>query len=72
MNITHVVVHTPEQVQGIIDEALRIADASDHAVITPRVVFEQACQLLGQRWTFAALPQPVNLAGLPSLQGLKQ
>lgn len=59
--VTHVIVHTPEQAREIVAEALKIADETDHPVIPPRAVFEEACKLLGQRWTFAAQPQAIPL-----------
>lgn len=69
MNITHVIVHDDEQVRGIIQRALELADECEHPVISPRVVFEQACHLLGQRATIAAPPQPVDLGAFKLKQG---
>jgi hypothetical protein len=71
VQITHVIVHTPEQVRGIVVEALAIAD--EHASDTVRweAVFAQACQLLGQRFTMAMGPQPVQMPAM-AIPGLKR
>lgn len=58
MQITHIIVHTPEQVTGIIDEALRIVAEAELDGDLKAVAFEKTCDLLGQRFTFAA-PQPM-------------
>lgn len=58
VQITHVIVHQGEQVEGIIEEAERIADASEARGHPWQPAFEQACALLGQRFTLAMNPEP--------------
>ena len=62
--VTHVIVHDDDQVRDIIRAATRIADDAAQGSHTWEIVFREACRLLGQRWTFAAQPEPVNLAAL--------
>lgn len=66
IQVHHVIVHTPEQVREIIAEAGRIADAAVVDEGKWRLVFEQACTLLGQRHSIAMMPQapPVDLGVL--------
>lgn len=61
VQVTHMIVHTPVQAREIIAEAGRIADDSGQEGERWDRVFEQACQLLGQPWTFAAPSSPVQL-----------
>jgi hypothetical protein len=67
VQITHIIVHTPEQVSGIIGEAIRIVTEAEIDGGLKKAAFEKACDLLGQRYTFVAQPTQVPL----SLDGLK-
>lgn len=66
VQVTHVIVHTPEQVREIIAEAGRIADDSGMEDERWDRVFEQATVLLGARHTLALTPQasPLDLGAL--------
>lgn len=68
MNVTHVIVHTPEQVREIVTEAAKIAAECGNDASTQALIFREACSLLGQRWTFAVQPSPIDLAGLHGLR----
>lgn len=61
VQITHVIVHSPEQVREIISQATEIADEMYEDGHRWQPTFIQACQLLGQRYTFAAAPQSIPL-----------
>jgi hypothetical protein len=71
VQITHVIVHTPEQVRQIMQEAQRIAEEETSDAVARESVFREACKLLGQRYTFAAAPQamPLPPMALPGLRG---
>ena len=71
ISVTHVVVHTPEQVREIIREASAIADDLYEGSAKWDQTFVQACKLLGQRWTFSAQPQalPLQTMAIPGLKG---
>ena len=66
VQITHVIVHTPEQVREIVAEAGRIADDSGVEDERWLAVFNQATTLLGARHTLALAPQgpPLDLGAL--------
>lgn len=68
VQITHIIVHTPEQVREIVTEAQKIASELAVADTDRELVFRESCRLLGQRFTFTAMPQqvaaPLDLAGL--------
>lgn len=68
VQITHIIVHTPEQVREIIREARVIASENSEIDAEWTLYFNEACRLLGQRFTFTAMPQqvagPLDLAGL--------
>jgi len=68
--VTHVIVHDEDQAREIIRAATRIADDASTGSHTWEVVFREACRLLGQRWTFAAQPQPVNIPDLARARGM--
>lgn len=70
VQITHVVVHEPQQVREIIREALAIADEQDVDVLERQMIFGQACKLLGQRYTFAFAPQQVQMPAM-AIPGLR-
>jgi hypothetical protein len=59
IQVHHVIVHNPEQVREIIAEACTIADGSEVAAESWVAVFEQACTLLGARFSLAMNPEPV-------------
>lgn len=61
-SVTHVIVHSPEQVREIVAEAFRVADETGPRDEQWFAIFNKACDLLGQRYTFVAQPQAVNLA----------
>lgn len=61
VQITHVIVHTPEQVREIIRVAQAVADEETSDAVARESVFREACRLLGQRYTFAAMPQAVSM-----------
>lgn len=61
IQVHHVLVHTPEQAREIIAEAGRIADDSGMEGERWDRVFEQACALLGARFSLAMNPEPVPL-----------
>lgn len=66
IQVHHVLVHTPEQAREIIAEAGRIADDSGMQDERWDRVFEQACALLGARFSMAVNnePVPLNLGAL--------
>lgn len=68
VQITHIIVHTPEQAREIIDTAIAIANERDDDQGHWPLIFGKACDLLGQRFTFTAMPQqiaaPLDLAGI--------
>lgn len=64
INAVHIIVHTPEQVRGIIADARAIADEADVERFEWESVFREACRLLGQRYTVASMPEPVDLSKL--------
>ena len=66
VQVTHVVIHDPEQVRGIIAEAVKIADEHEGDGVSWSSIFREACALLGQRHSVALADQPVpiNLAAL--------
>jgi len=70
VHITHVIVHEPQQVREIIAEAGRIADDAGVDPMRWDRVFEQACRLLGERYTFAMPQTPVQLPAM-AIPGLK-
>ena len=53
--------HSPEQVRAIIREAAAIARECYHDGLADYPVFEQACQLLGQKAVIFAEAQPAPL-----------
>ena len=59
--------HTPERVREIIEEAWTIANELSVDQQGKRLVFEQACQLLGQKSVvfIEAQPTPLLLDGMP-------
>lgn len=63
MNVTfaHSPLHTPEQVQDIIRQAVEIANGFDLQGHRWQPVFIQACQLLGARASTALVEQPAPL-----------
>lgn len=63
IQVHHVIVHTPEQAREVIAEAGRIADDSGMDDERWDRVFEQACALLGQRFSLSVMPQgpPLDL-----------
>jgi hypothetical protein len=71
VQITHVIVHTPEQVREIVREAQTLAGEETSDAVARESVFREACRLLGQRYTFAAAPQAVPMPpmALPGLRG---
>lgn len=71
VQITHVIVHTPEQVREIMREAQTIAGEETSDAVACESVFREACKLLGQRYTFAAGQQamPLPSMALPGLRG---
>lgn len=71
IQVTHVVVHTPETVREIIAEAMKIADERLPEGGSWQTVFGKACDLLGQRFTLAAQPEPVpiDLGNLRTVRG---
>jgi hypothetical protein len=64
VQITHVIVHDPEQVRGILVEAQTIASELAHDPVTHERYFNAAVQLLGQRYTLAASAQPVQMPAM--------
>jgi hypothetical protein len=62
VQVTHVVVHTPEQVREIIREACDIANTTELEDDDWQTAFTAACRLLGQRHTIAMAPESVPLA----------
>jgi hypothetical protein len=70
VQITHIIVHEPQQVRDIVREAQRIADDETGDAVARESVFREACRLLGQRYTFAAMPQPVQMPGM-AIPGLR-
>jgi hypothetical protein len=74
VQVTHVVVHTPEQVREIIREACDIANTTELEDDDWQTAFTAACRLLGQRHTIAMAPQPVpvDLAQLALPNGHRQ
>jgi hypothetical protein len=69
IQITHVIVHTPEQVRDIVRDALAIADEQECDALERQMIFGHACTLLGQRYAFAAAPQqaPIDLGQLSAI-----
>lgn len=67
VQVTHVVVHTPEQAREIVRQAMSIADDCDADSRAWDAVFREACRLLGQRHTVVTTDQPVPLP--PALLG---
>lgn len=67
----HAVVHTPSQVQEIVNEAIKIANLADAPEATALAIFNKACDLLGQRATTFLVPQqvPLDLASLKTNNG---
>lgn len=66
IQVHHVIVHTPEQVREIVAEAVRISEETETESIPQVYLFEQACTLLGARFTMA-VPQeqvPMDLGRL--------
>lgn len=61
VQITHVIVHTPEQVREIVREAAAIADEETTDVVAREMIFRESCRLLGQRYTFPVMPQAVPM-----------
>lgn len=61
VQITHIIVHEPNQAREIITAALAIADEVTTDAVARESVFREACRLLGQRYTFAAAPQQVQM-----------
>lgn len=61
LHVTHIIVHTPEQVRGIVDEAIAIADEKSGPAAPWLAVFEQSCALLGQRVTNIGVEQAIPL-----------
>lgn len=59
MQVTHVIVHTPEQTREIVREALTIADELGTESQAWDGVFREACRLLGQHFTLAYEPSPL-------------
>lgn len=66
MNIqaVHVIVHTPEQVRGIVSDARDIANETDATGSEWEAIFRESCRLLGQRYTVVSTPEPVDLSKL--------
>lgn len=66
MQVHHVIVHTPEQVREIVEEARKIADEAWDNGQEWCAVFSQACTLLGARHSVALMPQasPLDLGAL--------
>lgn len=58
VQVHHVIVHTPQQAREIIAEAMLIASESEPDEAQWGHVFDQACALLGQRFTLVNAPQP--------------
>lgn len=71
VQIQHVIVHTPEQTREIIEQAWEIASEHQSDYGEWAEVFRAACQLLGQRWTFAMQPQAPDLQTAALLNGLR-
>jgi hypothetical protein len=61
IQVHHVIVHTPEQVREIVAEAVKIAEATESELVPAVYVFEQACTLLGARFSMAVNQQPVPM-----------
>lgn len=68
MQAVHAVVHTREQAEQIVREAMQIAEEWEGNTIKWANVFNKACELLGQRATAFAQPQAVPL-DLTTLRG---
>lgn len=66
VQVTHVIVHSPEQTREILREALSIAEDLSCNETEWAAIFTQSCQLLGQRYTLALTPEPAPIA-LPHL-----
>lgn len=64
INAVHIIVHTPEQVRGIVSDARDIANETDATGSEWEAIFREACHLLGQRYTVASMPEPVDLSKL--------
>lgn len=59
MNVTHVIVHTPEQVLEILVQADKIARDHGGSAASMEALFSKACDLLGQRQTIVVQDAPV-------------
>lgn len=69
VQVAHAVVHTPEQVVEIIEQALRVVAEVELTDDLRRCAFEQACILLGARTSVVSqqqLPSGLDLSGLRS------
>lgn len=62
MQVHHVIVHTPEQTRIILREAIEIVREIDPSEADFPAVFEQACKLLGARFSLAINDQPMPVA----------
>lgn len=65
VQVTHVLVHSPEQTREIIKEATAIANEQTSDLLSPEIVFSKAVELLGARFTMAvpqeSIPIPAHL-----------
>jgi hypothetical protein len=61
VQVHHVIVHNSEQVAGILAEALRITTETELDDELRPIAFEQACQLLAQRFSVAIPQEQVNV-----------
>jgi hypothetical protein len=72
VQLTVAPLHTPEQVQEIINQALEIEIPAALDAPTRVAAFEQACILLGARASAFITEQPMPLSnGIPTLGGWK-
>lgn len=62
VQVTHVIIHTPEQTHDIIRQALQITADTVSGGIDQDRIFEQACALLGARFSLALTPEPAPIA----------
>lgn len=69
VQVAHAVVHTPEQVEVIVNDAVAITERQGGATPSADAVFTAACQLLGQR-SAVVMQQASPLT--PDLQRLLQ
>lgn len=73
MNVqaVHAIIHTPEDVSSIINEADKIAAVYDETGERWNAIFDKACDLLGQRATTFIAPQqvPFDLMSLKANSG---